>query len=127
MRQLARRLPAVSDFARPHVEPEPDDDATYEDPQRPPSRPSLMNRVKLEQLKHSENAQTARRSMWWNGLTGWACMIAAFFSLPWHLTTIAWFAAVAFWALAFSQWMTFIVDRKAARMYPDPEDVASFN
>lgn len=83
----------------------------------------MIDRVRVEQAKYRESAALARKNSWINGLTGWACMIVAFFNLPWHLSTIAWWGAVLFWVLAFFQWTSFIVDRKASRMYPDVDDL----
>lgn len=120
-----RRLPPVSDWASRFVEPEPDD-VTYEEPKRqqPPSRPTLLELARIEQGRHRTSAAAHRSSSRWNFWSGLGCF--ALWWVPYHIGTALWVLSVIFWGLAFVQWMESLIDRRSARMYPDPDDLARF-
>lgn len=118
---MSRRLPKVSPWAERFIEPEPV--GIEVEPSSIRLKPNLMERVATAQSEARERARTGMRNAWINGLSGWGCMLLSFFNWP-VVSTILFWGAVLFWALAFFQWMEFVVERKASRMYPDPEDLA---
>ncbi|HEY2473688.1 MAG TPA: hypothetical protein VGI19_02700 [Candidatus Cybelea sp.] len=118
-----RRLPAVSDWARPHVDP---DDVEYEEPQgqRSPSRPTLMDRAREQHRSYRDRADVYRKACRENFLVGIVLLLLTW--LPYHIGTVCWLLGVAFLTLSGFQWIEFITNRRAARMYPDFEDVVRF-
>lgn len=118
-----RRLPEVSPWASQFVEPDPREALDVE-AGSVRLRPTLMQRAAQAQADARERSREALRHSWVAGLSGWGCMILTFFDWPWHIGTVLWIAAVLLWVVAFFQWSEFIVERKASRMYPDPDDLA---
>jgi hypothetical protein len=121
---MSRRVPKVSSRAQPFVEAEAE---TIDlEPAEVTPRPSLAQRIVAEQEKNRARAMLGRKNAWINGLSGWGCIVLTFWDWPWHFKTVFWVAAVLLWTLAFFQWSEFIVNRRAARMIPDPKDLSRF-
>lgn len=117
-----RPAPGVSDWARPYVEPE---EAEYEAPQRPPSsRSSLMDQVRAQQASYRERERKALSAAKWNFWPGLAMICLN--QVPYHIGTVLAIIGVLLCALGTGQWFEALCDRRAARAFPDPEDLARF-